>query len=101
MSRPTARPTETVAVARLKGVKIAPFPDFIEPCLATLRPAAPTGAEWLHEIKLDGYRTQAHIRSGPAAIYTRRGYDWTDRFSSINKALGALSAKEAILDGEV
>jgi bifunctional non-homologous end joining protein LigD len=41
------------------------------------------------------------MRSGHAAIYTRRGYDWTDRFSSINKALRALSAREAILDGEV
>jgi bifunctional non-homologous end joining protein LigD len=101
MSRAAARRSETVAVARVQGAKSAPFPDFIDPCLATLRHAAPTGAEWLHEIKLDGYRTQAHIHSGRAAIYTRRGYDWTDRFSSITEALRALPAKEAILDGEV
>jgi bifunctional non-homologous end joining protein LigD len=101
MSRAAARPRKTVAVARVEGVKSSPFPGFIEPCLATLRPAAPTGAEWLHEIKLDGYRTQAHIRNGRATIYTRRGYDWTDRFSSINEVVRALPAKEAILDGEV
>jgi bifunctional non-homologous end joining protein LigD len=101
MSRSTARLSETVAVARLQGVKSAPFPNFIEPCLATLRPTAPTGAEWLHEIKLDGYRMQAHVRAGRASIYTRRGYDWTDRFSSITEALRALSAKEVVLDGEV
>jgi hypothetical protein len=29
---------------------------------------------WIHEIKFDGYRTQAHLRNGRPAIYTLRAY---------------------------
>jgi bifunctional non-homologous end joining protein LigD len=79
----------------------AKFPGFIEPCLATLRPAAPGGTEWIHEIKLDGYRTQAHIVGGEVSIYTRRGYNWTTAFASIAAALRQLPVRSAILDGEI
>jgi bifunctional non-homologous end joining protein LigD len=54
----------------------------------------------VHEIKLDGYRTQAQLRSGRPAIYTRAGYDWTQRFQPIADALAALPADDLILDGE-
>lgn len=36
------------------------MPDFIAPCLATLRDKIPTGSQWVHEIKFDGYRLQLH-----------------------------------------
>ena len=54
----------------------------------------------MHEIKFDGYRTQAHLRNGRPAIYTRRGYDWTLRFQPIADALATLPANDLILDGE-
>ena len=82
------------------GVKPAPFPGFVEPSHPTLREEAPSGERWMHEIKFDGYRTQAHLRNGRPAIYTRRGYDWTQRFRPIADALAALPAKDLILDGE-
>jgi bifunctional non-homologous end joining protein LigD len=41
----------------LAGAKPSAFPGFIEPQLATLRDAVPSGADWLHEIKFDGYRS--------------------------------------------
>ena len=82
------------------GATLAPFPGFIEPCHPTLRQKAPSGGDWVHEIKFDGYRTQAHLRNGEPAIYTRRGHDWTRRFQPIADALAALSAKDVILDGE-
>jgi bifunctional non-homologous end joining protein LigD len=78
----------------------AAFPGFVEPALATLRPKAPTGEAWLHEIKFDGYRIQAHLRGGEARLLTRSGLDWTDRFQPVADALGALPAS-AILDGEI
>jgi ATP dependent DNA ligase domain len=81
------------------GAKPAPFPGFLEPCHPTLRQEPPSGGSWVHEIKFDGYRTQAHLRNGEPAIYTRRGYDWTLRFRSID-AVAALPAKDLILDGE-
>jgi bifunctional non-homologous end joining protein LigD len=43
------------------GIK-APFPDFIEPELATSVDKVPSGERWLHEIKFDGYRVQVQLR---------------------------------------
>src|SRR5918994_2994592 len=75
-------------------------PGVVEPCHPTLRAQASSGERWVHEIKFDGYRTQAHLRSGRPAMYTRRGHDWTRRFQPIADALAALPAQDLILDGE-
>jgi bifunctional non-homologous end joining protein LigD len=37
----------------------------------------------VHEVKLDGYRVQAHLRDGRVTLYTRSGFDWTNRFATI------------------
>ena len=79
----------------------ADAPAFIEPSLATLRDRAPQGEEWIHEIKFDGYRAQAHLDGANTTIYTRRGYDWTDRFEAIATSLRKLRIKRAIFDGEI
>jgi bifunctional non-homologous end joining protein LigD len=87
---------------RPKKAKKADFPGFVEPALASLRPNPPPGAKWLHEIKFDGYRLQAHIRSGKVRLLTRSGLDWTEKFGKeIRAILAALPLKEAIVDGEV
>ncbi|MCZ0960989.1 DNA ligase D [Paracoccus benzoatiresistens] len=84
------------------GAKKAPMPDFIEPALATLKPAPPAGARWLHEVKFDGYRLQARLEGQEVRLLTRSGLDWTDRFGSeITDALRALPAESAIMDGEL
>jgi bifunctional non-homologous end joining protein LigD len=62
--------------------------------------AAPSGERWVHEIKFDGYRTQAHLQQGPPAICQRGIYDWKLRFRTIADALASLPANELILDGE-
>lgn len=77
------------------------MPSFIEPCLATLAREAPNGDAWVHEIKYDGYRIQAHLRDGDVRLYTRKGLDWTSRFAAIAKSLAALGVNSAIFDGEV
>src|SRR3546814_7584683 len=46
-----------------KKAKKAGHPGFIEPALATLKAAPPSGRKWLHEIKFDGYRLQADRKS--------------------------------------
>jgi bifunctional non-homologous end joining protein LigD len=88
--------------------KVAPherstnMPGFMPPMLATLVKATPSDDRWLHEIKFDGYRVQAHLQAGKARLFTRSGHDWTDRFGrSLASALAALPAGQAILDGEV
>ncbi|MFC3169080.1 DNA ligase D [Paracoccus fontiphilus] len=82
--------------------KKAPMPDFIEPALATLKPAPPTGSKWLHEVKFDGYRLQARLDGQTVRLLTRSGLDWTDRFGAeVTDALRALPAESAIMDGEL
>jgi bifunctional non-homologous end joining protein LigD len=75
------------------------MPGFIKPQLATLKSKAPKGEQWLHEIKLDGYRIQVHVNQGRKKVFTRNGLDWTKRFSLIAGALDIPG--EAIIDGEV
>jgi hypothetical protein len=85
-----------------KGVTAAEkseMPGFIKPQLATLKAKAPSGDQWLHEIKFDGYRVQVHLNKGKRKVYTRNGLDWTKRFSVIAGALDIPG--QAIIDGEV
>jgi len=76
-------------------------PAWIEPQLATLVKEAPEGADWLHEIKLDGYRMHARLDAGRVQILTRRANDWTDKYSAISEAVSRLPAQNAYLDGEL
>ncbi len=82
--------------------KTAAMPGFIEPQFATLRPNPPSGEEWLHEVKFDGYRIQAHIAGGKVKLFTRKGLDWTGKFGkAIPEALAGLDCEDAVIDGEV
>jgi bifunctional non-homologous end joining protein LigD len=94
------RRNNRVSVAAIPGAKRAPYPGFITPCDPTLRARAPDGSQWLHEIKIDGYRAQLHIRGGRVSVYSRSGYNWTAQFGQIARAAEALSAHDLIIDGE-
>src|SRR5580658_9726309 len=74
-------------------------PQFVEPQLCTLKERPPDSSNWVHEIKLDGYRAQLRVADGRAVIRTRKGLDWTDRFAAIAKAARALP--DCLIDGEV
>jgi bifunctional non-homologous end joining protein LigD len=100
--RPARRAaTARAATARAEVRRSVRLPDFVPPCLATLSERAPDARDWLHEIKFDGYRVQAHVDGGKVKLLTRNGLDWTDKFPSIAKACAALAPHRAILDGEV
>jgi bifunctional non-homologous end joining protein LigD len=64
-----------------------PLPDFIEPGLAFLTRHAPEGDDWLHEVKIDGYRAAARIEHGQVRMLTRGALDWTARFRGVNQYL--------------
>jgi ATP-dependent DNA ligase len=56
---------------------------FIEPQLATLVGEPPSGDNWVHEIKYDGYRALCRISNGEVKLLTRSKNDWTKKFQSI------------------
>jgi len=84
-----------------KAAKAESLPKFVPPQLASASERPPTGKDWLHELKLDGYRMQARIENGNVQLLTRSGLDWTHRMRPLAESLAELSAKTALLDGEV
>jgi ATP-dependent DNA ligase len=72
---------------------------FIAPCLPTKAPT-PSGVEWLHEIKHDGFRVIARKHGERVRLYSRPGNDLTDRFPLIVEALAKLRSRSCIIDGE-
>jgi DNA ligase-1 len=62
-----------------------------------MRPGVPTAIEW----KLDGARIQVHRHDDRIAVYTRNLNDVTAAVPEVVEAVGALPARELILDGEV
>ncbi|HET9069478.1 MAG TPA: DNA ligase D [Amaricoccus sp.] len=87
--------------AALVGAEKGPGPERLAPQLATPAERVPEGAGWLHEIKLDGYRTLA-FRDGEAVrLVTRGGLDWTRRYGDLDEAFRALPCREAVIDGEI
>ena len=78
--------------------KVGHMPDFIEPQLCKLVERAPSSAGWAHEVKFDGYRLQLRIEDGKPTLRTRKGLDWTRKFSAIAEA--AESLPDCIIDGE-
>ncbi|MFZ0271592.1 MAG: DNA ligase D [Acidobacteriaceae bacterium] len=81
------------------------MPAFLAPELASSIEKPPEGEDWLHELKLDGYRIQVHIdeKDGKrrARLFTRKGLDWTHRMRALAETAAELPVHAAILDGEV
>jgi bifunctional non-homologous end joining protein LigD len=77
------------------------LPKWIRPQLSRLATKAPSGLQWIHEIKLDGYRMAARIADGAVQLLTRSGLDWTDKYPSTAAALTKLKVRSAYLDGEL
>jgi bifunctional non-homologous end joining protein LigD len=77
------------------------LPAWVAPQLATLVSGPPLGEDWVHEIKLDGYRILLRIERGRVKLLTRNRQDWTARFPGVAEAAVALPVKEGLLDGEI
>jgi bifunctional non-homologous end joining protein LigD len=74
--------------------------SIIEPCLPSPAKAPPSGPDWLHEIKHDGFRIMARRDSAGVRLITRHGNDFTARFPLALEAVSTLSARSFPLDGE-
>jgi bifunctional non-homologous end joining protein LigD len=88
-------------VSSVKGARKAPLPPFIEPQIATLVKEPPSGDEWLHELKFDGYRMLCRIDRGRVSFWSRNGKEWTEKFKNVVEAVKSLKISSAIVDGEI
>src|SRR6516225_3908930 len=73
---------------------------FIAPCLPTKTDKLPSGSQWLHEIKHDGFRIIARKTGAQVRLYSRPGNDLTRRFPLIVNTLARLHSRSCIIDGE-
>jgi bifunctional non-homologous end joining protein LigD len=73
---------------------------FVSPCLPTKTDKLPSGSEWLHEIKHDGFRVIARKKGPQVRLYSRPGNDLTYRFPLIVETLVRLPSRSCIIDGE-
>jgi ATP-dependent DNA ligase len=69
-------------------------------CIPTKSTSVPAGAEWLHEVKYDGYRIRLEREGNRARVITRGGYNWTDRYPWIVEAALKNRHKQFVIDGE-
>ncbi len=99
-------PRQLKSRPRSQFPKPEPFPGFVAPQLAVPVKSPPSGQEWIHELKLDGYRMQLQIEQRSVRLLTRNGLDWFDRYTTLVPALQALARDSKasaglILDGEL
>jgi bifunctional non-homologous end joining protein LigD len=98
----TARNVASKRITKTQqGAAESKLPEFVPPSLAALSDKAPSGSNWFHEIKFDGYRMEARLEHGKVRLLTRKRQNWTHRFPPVADAVAALPATTALLDGEV
>jgi len=73
---------------------------FIEPCRPSAAERPPSGPDWVHEIKHDGYRLMARRDPVGIRLLTRNGHDWADRYPAIVEAVNQLKVRSCVIDGE-
>lgn len=86
--------------SRTSPARHDPWPRY-SPQLAQLVKSAPSGPEWLHEVKYDGYRIGCRIDGARVTLLSRNGKDWTAAFPEIVQAARTMKLRSALFDGEV
>ena len=102
-SRPLAarsKRSSAKKTSRTKRATDGDMPAFVPPQLCTSVERPPTGGDWVHEIKFDGYRIQMRVENGAVTLKTRKGLHWTAKFgSAIPRA--ARELPDCLIDGEI
>lgn len=97
---PAAAPEPAPELPALQGRKAA-LPKIAKPQLPTLVDSPPAADGWVHEIKIDGYRTLVWKDGDAVKFLTRNGLDWTRKYEAIVPAIRALDIQSALIDGEI
>jgi len=100
---PTPEPAPGPGSAAAPAAGPIPFPDRVEPMLATLTEEDRFGPQegWAFEMKWDGVRVLAYLADGRVELRSRRGRDDTAAYADVAAALTEVDARSAVLDGEV
>lgn len=85
----------------LEGAREATMPTSLEPMLATLITRPFSDPDWLFELKWDGMRALAFVRDGALELRSRRARIITSQFPELEVLPVKLSAKQAVVDGEI
>ncbi|WP_440223979.1 DNA ligase D [Dokdonella sp. MW10] len=86
--------------ARAPGER-APMQAPFAPELCHARDTPPTGNDWLHEVKWDGYRILVTVARGKVRLWSRNGIEWTQKLPALVEAFASLGFTSAQLDGEL
>src|SRR4051794_15460158 len=71
-----------------------------QPCIAMRGTKVPSGPDWIHEIKHDGYRLIVQRDGKRVRLLTRNGYDWSDKYPLIAEAALRNRCTSFVIDGE-
>ncbi|WP_029035892.1 DNA ligase D [Salinimicrobium xinjiangense] len=86
--------------AASEKVKQLEVTELIKPMLATKAPEIFNKANWIYELKWDGYRALANIQKGKVDLYSRNGISFKSKFKEIYEQLKNIP-HDVILDGEI
>ncbi len=89
--------SEHAASEKVKQLEVT---ELIKPMLATKAPEIFNKANWIYELKWDGYRALANIQKGKVDFYSRNGISFKTKFKELYEHLKAIP-HDVILDGEV
>jgi bifunctional non-homologous end joining protein LigD len=98
---PPKRSPSPLRPDELEDARKATMPSRLEPMLATIGDHPFSDPNWLFEIKWDGVRALAWIENGALTLRARSGADITGRYPELASLSAALSARQAIIDGEI
>lgn len=92
---------EAEAKRAAKKSRALPIPAFVAPMKARLVESAPSGDDWVYEIKFDGFRALALKGGADAKLLSRTENELGGKFPELLEALTQLQARDCIIDGEI
>jgi bifunctional non-homologous end joining protein LigD len=96
----SGRSAKTETNEYLFGLQKSPFPGFVEPMLSTLIPQPFDDADWIFEIKWDGYRAIGSGHRGSLSLTSRENTDLSRNYPEIVQALKNWDL-DIVVDGEI
>ncbi len=85
----------------LANAEKGPMPKSLDPMKAELYEKPFDDERWLFEVKWDGIRLVSFIDDGKVRLQTRAGRWVDDEYPQLHAIAGLVSARQAILDGEI